>query len=314
ALRDLSPERWLKNSVLELHRLFSGFNGNMMASLVILLIHDNSGYTVMVNAEHPQAILLRNGKACFISHHEGLRKLGNTAVRGRLWVDTFVLQKDDIVILGSDGRDDIIIGYDADKQPIINQDEMQILKIVEATAGDLPRMFLSLKNIGEIADDISLLRVVYQGRPPRAGRDRIAMLWQEYRSSAKAQQPDILRRILEIDPEETRAWRALLRDELRKNNLLNAAFYAECLVRICPQRDLYLYACALLYFRNRNLEKALVFADRLTLRNWKVERYLILLGKIHEARQDAAGMREAGLLLQELVPNHPYGQKLLDLS
>jgi hypothetical protein len=86
------------------------------------------------------------------------------------------------------------------------------------------------------------------------------------------------------------------------------------MVRIRPERDFLMYCCALLYFRNGNLEKALNFADRLTLRNWWVERYLVLLGRIHEARQDAAGMREAGMLLTELNENHPYGRKLLSLA
>jgi hypothetical protein len=110
-----------------------------------------------------------------------------------------------------------------------------------------------------------------------------------------------------------KAWRALLRLHLRNKNLVDAAFIAECMVRIRPERDFLMYSCALLYFRNGNLEKALNFADRLTLRNWQVERYLVLLGRIHEARQDAAGMREAGLLLTELDESHPYGKKLLNL-
>ena len=313
-LRTLSPERWLKNSFLELHRLFSSFNGSMMASMVCMLIHDNSGYTVMINAEHPHAILLRGGDAQYISNHEGLRKLGNNAVKGRLWVDTLLLRKGDVVILGSDGRDDIIVGYDGDGQPVINNDERRILNIVKSAEGDLPRIYMALKQSGEIVDDVSFLRVEYTGRQSQVDQEAVKALWREFgQAQGTADRLSILRRVLHEDADNMKAWRALLRIHLHNKNLIDAAFIAECMVRIRPERDFLMYCCALLYFRNGNLEKALNFADRLTLRNWWVERYLVLLGRIHEARQDTAGMREAGLLLTELDETHPYGRKLLNL-
>lgn len=311
-LRNLSPERWLKNSFLELHRLFSSFNGSMMASMICLLIHDKSGYTVMINAEHPKGIMLRGVQAEFISNHEGLRKLGNNAVKGRLWVDSFVMRPRDIVILGSDGRDDIVVGYDHDEQPRMNEDERKILQIARAAGGDLPRIFLGLRNAGEIVDDISLVRIEYVGKPKKPGNEEAAPLWKNFKSAtATTERIEILRNILRIDPDDVGAWRALLRLHLKEANLIDAAFIAECLVRIHPERDFFLYMAALVYYRMGNLEKALNFADRLTLRNWQNERYLLLLANIHESRQDDHGMREAGLLLTELVPNHPYGKKLL---
>lgn len=311
-LRNLSPERWLKNSFLELHRLFSSFNGSMMASMICLLVHDKSGYTVMINAEHPKGIILRRGEAEFISNHEGLRKLGNNAVKGRLWVDTFVLHPGDVVILGSDGRDDLVVAYDAESQPVMNEDERRILEIVEAAEGDLPRIYMGIRNTGEIVDDISLLRLEYTSRAQKPDAQTLQRLWREH---GAAEEPvaklDALRKILQVDADNMAAWRSLLRVHLRNENLVDAAFIAECMVRIRPERDFLMYCAALLYFRLGNSEKALNFADRLTLRNWHVERYLVLLGKIHESRQDEPGMREAGLLLNELEPGHEYAAKLL---
>lgn len=314
-LRNLSPERWLKNSFLELHRLFSSFNGSMMASMLCMLVHDKSGYTVMINAEHPKGIRLRNRKAEFISNHEGLRKLGNNAVKGRLWVDCFVLQTGDVVVLGSDGRDDLVVAYDADGQPIMNENERLILSLVQNAEGDLPRIYMALRNKGEIVDDVSLLRIEYTSRVTNHDSNVLQALWKEYNAANEpAATLEALRKILQVDADNLGAWRALLRRHLRTENLVDSAFIAECMVRLRPERDFLMYSAALLYFRLGNAEKALNFADRLTLRNWHVERYLVLLGKIHEARQDEAGMREAGLLLQELNPGHAYSQMLLGVS
>lgn len=311
-IRNQSPERWLKNAFLELHRLFSSFNGGMMASMICLLIHDASGYTVMINAEHPKGILLRRAQSSFISHHEGLRKLGNTAVKGRLWVDTFMMQHGDIVVLGSDGRDDLVVGHDDEGQPVMNEDDRRILRIVRAADGDLPRIFLGIRASGEIVDDISLLRVQYAGRKidkPAA----VAELWRQHEAAQDAQQRIvILRKILQSDAENVVAWQALFRLYLGSKNFVEAAFISECILRLRPDRDFFMYSAALLFYKIGNYEKAINYADRLALRNWHFAPYLVLLGMIHEARQDAEGMREAGLLLTELIPGHEYGVRLVD--
>jgi|GEM_PF-3299175 len=310
-IRNQSPERWLKNAFLELHRLFSSFNGGMMASMICLLIHDASGYTVMINAEHPKGILLRRAQSSFISHHEGLRKLGNTAVKGRLWVDTFMMQHGDIVILGSDGRDDLVVGHDDDGQPVMNDDDRRILRIVRAADGDLPRTFLGIRASGQIVDDVSLLRVQYTGRKPDQ-RPAVAELWQQHDNVRDAQQCIvILRKILQSDPENVRAWQSLFRIYLGGKNFVEAAFISECILRLRPDRDFFMYSAALLFYKIGNYEKAFNYADRLALRNWHFAPYLVLLGLIQEARQDAEGMREAGLLLTELVPGHEYGVRLM---
>ncbi|HRP69336.1 MAG TPA: SpoIIE family protein phosphatase [Turneriella sp.] len=314
-LRKLSPERWLKNAFLELHRLFASFNGSMMVSMVCLLVHDRSGYTVMINAEHPRGILLRAGHSEYISGHDGLRKLGNTAVKGRLWVDTFMFQEGDVIILGSDGRDDVIVGYDEHKQPVINQDDDNFLTIVRMEAGDLTRIYQRLKKTSEIVDDISLVRVEYQSLTIQHNNEAVSAQWHEYHRTVKSTEKlIILREILHLDPNDTKAWRALLYLHLKAENLIDAASVSETLVQLTPQRDTLLFVAALLSYRIGDYAKALHYADRLTLRNWHNENYLVLLGKIYEAKQDTKGMREAGMLLVELEPLHEYGKKLLEMA
>ncbi|MBV6494758.1 MAG: hypothetical protein LDLANPLL_02795 [Turneriella sp.] len=314
-LRNMSPERWLKNAFLEFHRLFSSFNGSMMVSMVCLLVHDKSGFTVMINAEHPPGILLREGRSEYISGHEGLRKLGNTAVKGRLWVDTFVFKPNDIIILGSDGRDDVIIGYDETGQPIINQDEGRILTIVRLAEGDLTRIYQNLKKMGEIVDDVSLVRIKFHKEHDAVDNSAVELIWKKYYTEKSIDAKlECLREILRLDLNNSKAWKTLLLFHLRAENLVDAAQVGETLVRLTPQRDSLLFVTGLLAYRNGDYDKALYYIDRLTLRNWYREDYLILLGKIYESKNDARGMREAGLLLTELEPLHEYGKKLLETS
>lgn len=249
----------------------------------------------MINAEHPKGILLRRAQSSFISHHEGLRKLGNTAVKGRLWVDTFLLQNKDIIVLGSDGRDDIVVGHDDDGQPVMNEDDRRILRVVRAADGDLPRIFLGLRASGEIVDDVSLLRVEYR-RHESTESAPAHELWQQYNSVQDRQQRvSLLHKMLQVEPENVRAWQTLFRIHLRDKNFVEAAFMSECILRLRPDRDFFMYSAALLFFKIGNYEKAINYADRLALRNWHFVPYLVLLGMIQEARQDAEGMREAGL-------------------
>ncbi len=87
---------------------------------------------------------------------------------------------------------------------------------------------------------------------------------------------------------------------------------SECILRLRPDRDFFMYSAALLFFKIGNYEKAINYADRLALRNWHFVPYLVLLGMIQEARQDAEGMREAGLLLTELMPGNEFGMRLME--
>lgn len=105
-------------------------------------------------------ILYRDACASFIEQELLLRKFGQES-EFPFQVYRFQLLPEDVIILGSDGRDDIDL---TPNEPIrtINEDETAILGIVEEAKGDIHEIESMIKNRGAITDDLSFLRVEFQ--------------------------------------------------------------------------------------------------------------------------------------------------------
>jgi len=158
----LYPERWIRNAFVELQSVFETFDGTMLISMILGLVDNETGLMYFVNAEHPWAILNRNNKASFIENDLTFRKLGTKEVNKKFWVQTFQLRNNDEIFIGSDGKDDILLGYTDEKERIINEDENLILKYVEQNEGDIDKITHSIEKEGELTDDYSLLKIQYK--------------------------------------------------------------------------------------------------------------------------------------------------------
>ncbi|MDX1957393.1 MAG: 7TM diverse intracellular signaling domain-containing protein [Leptospiraceae bacterium] len=153
------PERWLKNSFVELHKVFESFQGSMLVSIVMGLIDSKTGLMYYINAEHPYPVLYRDEKASFLGEEVTFYKLGAEISQGFVSVNIFQLKKGDIVISGSDGRDDIMILDPKTGQKEMNYDHTLFLKKVEKSKADLSQLVEEIKNTGDITDDLSLLSI-----------------------------------------------------------------------------------------------------------------------------------------------------------
>lgn len=160
--RRKTPELWLRDCYYELQNVFLSFDGSMYLSMVMGLIDEVNGTMYYVNAEHPGTILYRNGKAEFIDADLQLRKLGTPGEEDRIAVRLFQLEPGDVLIAGSDGRDDLELGVGPDGVRQINEDETLVLKIVEERDGQLEPIVEALQQKGALTDDLSLLRVGYR--------------------------------------------------------------------------------------------------------------------------------------------------------
>ncbi len=157
---DMKPEDWLTDIYNEVNSVFKSFNGTMVISATVVLIEEKSGEMFYFNAEHPATILYRDGKASFIEQELLLRKLGQES-EFDFKVYKYQLMPGDVIILGSDGRDDIDLTPEAETRTI-NEDEFAILKTIEHTNGNIFEIEEVLKSQGTITDDLSFLRVDFQ--------------------------------------------------------------------------------------------------------------------------------------------------------
>ncbi|WP_425528853.1 SpoIIE family protein phosphatase [Leptospira gomenensis] len=157
--KNKSPEQWLSEAFLELQKIFESFDGSMYISIVLGLVEESSGLLYYINAEHPWTVLYRDGVASYIEDELTLRKIGIPENEQHLTIKTFRMFPGDAIVIGSDGRDDILIGNEENR--IINEDQNQFLKRVEEGAGDLCEVYDRILKFGSLVDDFTLLKITY---------------------------------------------------------------------------------------------------------------------------------------------------------
>lgn len=154
--KNYSPERWLKNTAAELRHIFDAFNQAMGATLLMGLIEEKTGCVYFVNFEHPPMILYRNSSAQYLHEDIYFERLGvSSSQKGEVYIKVFKLKPNDIIMIGSDGKDDIRV------EGKIQNDPHNILKFIEKTEGNLNLLYEEIKKVGDIIDDISMLKIHY---------------------------------------------------------------------------------------------------------------------------------------------------------
>lgn len=156
----ISPEAWMEETYGEIQTLFLSFDGAMMFSGILGLVNEESGDLIYINAEHPFLVLYRDGRARFLDSELTMRKFGCPSELG-FQLQRFQLRPGDVLLAGSDGKDDLNLKPGA-AQPEINFDYSLILGLIERSEGKLKKLVKSLYNQGEPTDDMSLIRVGFQ--------------------------------------------------------------------------------------------------------------------------------------------------------
>ncbi len=155
-----SPEEWLTLTYTELHNVFLTFDGMMMASVAMGLIHETTGRMLYINAEHPWSAVYRDGKAFYIEHELLLRKLGSPS-EFEFHLQEHQLKPGDVLFAGSDGREDLDMTPGTEKRTI-NEDNDVFLRFIEQAKGDLAGVVDEVHAFGAITDDLSILRIGFQ--------------------------------------------------------------------------------------------------------------------------------------------------------
>lgn len=172
-IQSKSPERWLKETFVDLQNVFETFDGFMLVSAILGILDHKTGTLFFINAEHPWPVLFRDGKATFLDTDSHIHKIGISELFGRrIQVQTFRMAPGDRILCGSDGRDDLILEQDFSGKRVMNEDETQFLHAVEESEGDLKGIRDSLLRKGKLSDDLSLVSIHYRPKEDPYKEDR----------------------------------------------------------------------------------------------------------------------------------------------
>lgn len=281
-LSDVFPETWLHTTFLELHRIFESFEGSMLISMVIGLIDENSGLMYYINAEHPSIALYRGGEARFLDANI-LRKLGTPGIKGKLKIHCFQLEPGDTLVMGSDGRDDVILGRNPDGSNIINENEQLFLDHVRETGADLKKILERVQGMGEIMDDLSLLKIEFQ---PEGATHR------------------------PLDAGEIERLRGHAADLVAAGDLAAAAEAYMRLHDLNPHDLEICYNIAQVLRREKKIKQALHWAERCVLREGEELKYLLQAAELNIMMRRAAKARGYIRRVLELDPEHSRAAQL----
>jgi HAMP domain-containing protein len=302
-MQNLSPERWLKNAFIELHKVFESFDGSMLVSGFFGLLDEETGLMYHILAEHPRAVIYREGKASFLENDKMLRKLGTSGVDGTLQIATTQLAPGDVLIVGSDGRDDIILGFSDEGDRIINEDEFLFLRNVEETDGKIPELVDKLESLGEIMDDLSLMRIerYVEEHAAKNAFDYQGVLDGVKRDLKSGDSNRAISRIeayLKQDAFYPEAVKNLSQIYYQIGNYEKAAQYAQDYLWLKPADADFVYFASLCYRRIRDFRRSIDLCERLRLREYPLPKNLALLTDLHIR---TGNIKRAETILAELI-------------
>jgi hypothetical protein len=132
----------------------------MFITAVLGLIDVESQSLYYMNADHPSPVLVRNRKAFYLNPQNNLSKLGLTIEKKSLFVHTYQLQQEDILFIGSDGKDDIEL-----PDGTMNDNEIFFLDLLNQSNYKLNDIYQLIQLKGKIKDDLSLLTIKVLEKP-----------------------------------------------------------------------------------------------------------------------------------------------------
>ncbi|HCL58032.1 MAG TPA: hypothetical protein DHW82_13640 [Spirochaetia bacterium] len=320
-MRNFYPERWLKNCYEELQNIFVSFNGSMMISAVVGLIDTETGFICYFNAEHPWSVLYRDKKAVFTDESLSLRKIGIDIEKQNLIIHSLQLEYKDVFLVGSDGRDDIMIGYDEKTNTrIINENEYQFLEIVERSEADLNQIILEIKKMGEITDDLSLIRIFYKKEimPEISEVEAFKIKMKAEKAFQENRLEEAVNIFLNLASKyKKQAVYSRIIDcyRLLGNNYLEkeAEILETALIQFPSNLD-FIFNISLVYKKLKNYEKALDYGEKFRLYQEYHINNLINLADIYRLAKNDIGFLKIMNILKMIAPNNVNYIKLKEIT
>ncbi len=241
----------------------------MLVSIILGLVEEISGFMYYINAEHPFMVLYRDGRAEFKDPGLQQRKLGIADFNDFVSVRYFQLQTNDTIIVGSDGRDDIIL-FENEQ---MNEDENRFLKTVEDSAGDIQEIYQNLKKQGTITDDLSLLKITYKGKNIASSNEisgeykkLILQALREKNNKLYNEAINLFKQVLITFSDNLFILKQLARISLKTQNFTEVLNYSSRIIEISPSETKFLYLMSIALNKLGQKERAAFYSERVYLR------------------------------------------------
>lgn len=310
------PERWLKNSFVEMHKVFESFDGSMLISVVMGILDNTSGLLYFINAEHPYTVLYRDGETSFIGNDKVYRKLGSSMVGDFVSIQTFQMHSGDVIINGSDGRDDLIIADNTEHTKALNYDEKIFLSIVKKAKGEINEIYKELQLTGEFTDDLSLLRIeftsphlAYEAFEDQEMPD-IEIAFDKINEETRETLESQLREYYNDTTQNLRALKFIIVGFIRLKQFHKAIALANEYLDLIPSDTNMIYYLAYAYRKGKYFEEAIEQGERVRLRNPFHFKNLINLVRSYASSGNLFRAKE---ILQSAASLEPANIKVLRL-
>ncbi|PJZ69848.1 histidine kinase [Leptospira perolatii] len=318
--QSLSPELWLRECFNELQMIFESFDGSMLVSVVMGLVDIEAGLFYYLNAEHPWTILYRDGIASFIEDKLVLRKLGTTGLKSKMKVKVFYLEKGDALFIGSDGRDDIQTGTDAEGYRIINEDESQFLQRIQESKGELSEVVASLDRFGEMTDDLTIVKVSYLRDPVRLSKISSEDFPDEnYMKYNKSRDWQTASEYLEAHQEGQKELpspifqKELARVYYKTRKYDSALSIFESLVQEFPEDIESMYFASKIHMKSKRYKQSIELSERISLREPGFLNNLLNLATCYIHLQKPILSKRILSRVEHLDPGNKYAKRILSM-
>ncbi|MEM7183714.1 MAG: SpoIIE family protein phosphatase [Spirochaetota bacterium] len=300
------PERWLKDCIQELQNVFISFDGSMLVSATIGLICEETGTLYYINSEHPFSILYRDHKASFLESETLVRKIGVEQDFRFMKIHVHSLKPGDSIILGSDGRDDLILEKDGVK--LMNEDETHILEVLEKGRGSLAKTETILAERGEFTDDFTMMRIAFKKslleiEVERELKKKIADLKEQAREAFQSGKPELtllaFEEALKIHPGDSYTQKELIKLYLKIKDYPKALELCISYLEQKPGDTDALFYSSFLFKEKKELERAIDYGERVLLRNPEHRENLLNLAEAYTIRGDTGRASYLMKLLDE---------------
>lgn len=316
-VQDQFPERWLKNAFIEMHKVFESFEGSMLISVIMGVLDNTSGLLYMINAEHPYTVLIRDGETSFIGNEKMYRKLGSSIVDDFIFIQTFQMLDGDVIINGSDGRDDILILDPETDERILNYDEKIFLKVTKKAEGDLDKIYEELNRLGEFTDDLSLVRIEYNNpnqaiqKMENQEQPEIEIAFDQITEETLENLNKKLEEYYNESTQNLHALKYICIAYIRLKQYPTGIRLANEYLEKIPSDTAMFYYLSYAYRKNRNFDESIDFGERVRLRNPYNVKNLINLVKSYASSKKLLRAQE---ILESAVRLQPENEKVQRLK